>query len=158
MPGPVIQPTFAMPAAAGPILMDVTPLALGIETVSGYCQHLIARNAPVPTEKTRVFVTGKDDQTAVEIRVCQGDSNAFAENEQLGSIVLDALAQKKRGDVRIEVTFLIDASGILDVRAVDVESRREQRTRITLRGGLDPREIDAMRMRQELEMGGTPRR
>jgi molecular chaperone DnaK len=146
------QPVIPMPAARLPLLMDVTPLSLGIETVSGYCQHLVQRNAPVPTEKTRVFATGRDEQTSVEIRICQGDSNRFAENESLGIVSLDALRRAKRGDVRIEVTFLIDASGVLDVRATDLDTQRVQLTRIQLRGGMQAAEVEAARARQEREL------
>jgi molecular chaperone DnaK len=112
----------------------------------------VQRNSPVPTEKTRVFATGRDEQTSVEIRICQGDSNRFAENEALGIVSLDALRQAKRGDVRIEVTFLIDASGVLDVRATDLDTQRVQLTRIQLRGGMQAAEVEAARMRQEREL------
>ncbi len=137
-----------------PLLMDVTPLALGIETVGGFCQHVVGRNAPVPTEKSRVFATGKDDQTTVEIKICQGDSNVYGDNESLGVIILDALRRAKRGDVRIEVTFMLDPSGVLEVRATDLDTKRVQNTRIQLRGGLMASEVDALKRRQEHELGG----
>lgn len=149
------QPAIAMSRDRAPLLMDVTPLALGIETVGGFCQHVVSRNAPVPTEKTRVFATGKDDQTSVEIRICQGDSNLYGENESLGVIILDALRKAKRGDVRIEVTFMLDPSGVLDVRATDLDTKRAQNTRIQLRGGLAAGELDALKKRQERELRGA---
>jgi molecular chaperone DnaK len=134
--------------------MDVTPLSLGLETAGGFCQAIVPRNAPVPAEKSRMFSTGKDDQSAVEIRICQGESIKFAENQLLGTLVLDGLRKAPRGKVRVEVTFLLDASGILDVRATDLDTRRMQSTRIQLQGGIDAAEIEAMRTRQERELAG----
>jgi molecular chaperone DnaK len=148
------QPAIPMSRERAPLLMDVTPLALGIETVGGFCQHVVGRNAPVPTEKSRVFATGKDDQTTVEIKICQGDSNVYGDNESLGVIILDALRRAKRGDVRIEVTFMLDPSGVLEVRATDLDTKRVQNTRIQLRGGLMASEVDALKRRQEHELGG----
>ena len=149
------QPAIPMMQRRAPLLMDVTPLALGIETVGGFCQHVVSRNAPVPTEKTRVFATGVDDQASVEIRICQGDSNLYGENEALGVITLDALRRAKRGDVRIEVTFMLDPSGVLDVRATDLDTKRVQNTRIQLRGGIASRDVELLRQRQERELGGS---
>ena len=149
------QPAIPMMQRRAPLLMDVTPLALGIETVGGFCQHVVSRNAPVPTEKTRVFATGVDDQASVEIRICQGDSNVYGENEALGVITLDGLRRAKRGDVRIEVTFMLDPSGVLDVRATDLDTKRAQNTRIQLRGGIANRDVELLRQRQERELGGS---
>jgi len=142
------QPVVAMPDRPAPLLMDVTPLSLGLETVGGFVQQLVARNAPIPTEKTRVFSTGKDEQTEVEVRICQGDSNVFAQNQALGAVSLSQLRKARRGDVRIEVTFMIDASGILDVKATDLDTKRVQAIRIALKGGASDAEVDAMRARQ----------
>ncbi|WP_053233465.1 Hsp70 family protein [Sandaracinus amylolyticus] len=139
-------------AAPAPLLMDVTPLSLGLETAGGFCAPIVPRNAPVPAEKSRVFSTARDDQEAVELRICQGESTRFADNELLGTLVFDGIRKARRGAVRIDVSFLLDASGILDVRATDLDTGRAQHTRIHLQGGLDPAEIDAMRRRQEREL------
>jgi molecular chaperone DnaK len=143
---------LALPSAPTPLLMDVTPLSLSVETAGGFCQTIVPRNAPVPTEKSRIFGTGRDDQTAVEVRICQGESTKFGENQALGTLVLDGLRKARRGAVRVEVTFLLDASGILDVRATDLDTQRVHATRIHLQGGIDSAEIDEMRQRQEREL------
>src|SRR5262249_5391634 len=75
--------------APAPLLMDVTPHSLGLETAGGYCQSIVPRNAPVPAEKSRVFSTGRDDQEAVEVRICQGESLKFQDNQLLGTLILD---------------------------------------------------------------------
>lgn len=142
------QPTISMADRPAPLLMDVTPLSLGLETVGGFVQQLVARNAPIPTEKTRVFSTGKDDQSEVEVRICQGDSNVFKDNQELGRITLSGLRKVLRGVIRIEVTFMIDASGILDVKATDLDTKRVQTIRVALKGGVGDAEVDAMRQRQ----------
>jgi molecular chaperone DnaK len=142
------MPVVSMPQRAAPLLMDVTPLSLGLETVGGFVQQLVSRNAPIPTEKTRVFSTGKDEQTEVEVRICQGDSNVFKDNQALGAVSLTQLRKARRGEVRIEVTFMIDASGILDVKATDLDTQRVQAIRIALKGGATDAEVEAMRERQ----------
>ncbi|MBN8613915.1 MAG: Hsp70 family protein, partial [Deltaproteobacteria bacterium] len=149
------QPVVAMPDRPAPLLMDVTPLSLGVETAGGFCQQIVHRNAPIPTESSRIFATAKDGQTEVELKICQGESNRFGENQSLGALMIGPLRQAKRGDVRIEITFMIDQNGILDVKATDMDARRAQAIRIALRGGVDGAEIDAMRQRQEgLFQGG----
>lgn len=148
------QASVAMSGRPAPLLMDVTPLSLGIETAGGFCQPIVQRNAPIPTEKSRVFATARDGQTEVELRVCQGEANRFDENQALGSLMIGPLRQAKRGEVRIEITFMIDQNGILDVKAVDMDARREQAIRISLKGGVDMAEVNAMRARQESMFGG----
>jgi molecular chaperone DnaK len=148
------QPVVSMPQRAAPLLMDVTPLSLGIETAGGYCQQIVHRNAPIPTESSRVFATARDGQTEVELKICQGESNRFGENQALGVLMIGPLRQAKRGDVRIEITFMIDQNGILDVKATDMDAQRAQAIRIALRGGVDVAEVDAMRQRQESLFGG----
>jgi molecular chaperone DnaK len=140
-----------MPPKPPPLLLDVTPHSLGIETAGGYCKKIILKNAPVPTEQMRSFTSAKDDQTEVAVRVCQGEEEAFDKNEVLGEVVLDQLAPGPRGSVSIAVTFMLDGDGTLGVEARDEKSGRVQRTRITLRGGISAEEIDAMRERQEAE-------
>ena len=150
-PAPVVE----MPARPAPILMDVTPHSLGVETVGQYCQHLLRRNVPIPAEHSRVFSTAGDNQTSVVVRICQGESRIMGENQLLGEVELDGLRPATRGKVRVEVTFALDASGILEVRARDVDTKMEQRTRIHLLGGADEAEIEAMRLRQQARLGGA---
>ena len=145
------QPVMAMPQAPPPILMDVTPHSLGIETAGGYVRRLIAKNAPVPTEQSRSFTTARDDQREVAVRICQGEAEAFDANEVLGEVVLDDLPARTRGATSIDVTFMLDADGTLAVEARDRESGRTQKTRITLRGGHSDEDIRAMRERLESE-------
>ncbi len=145
------MPEVPISNAPPPLLMDVLPLSLGLETAGGYCQHIIPRAAPIPAEKTREFSTARDDQVAVEVRIAQGESGRFDENQLLGTLTLDGLRQAARGAVRIDVTFLINASGVLDVRATDLDTKREQRTRIDLHAGISADEVEQMRQRQEAE-------
>ncbi len=150
---PPPQPVVRMPERPPPLLMDVTPHSLGIETVGGYCERVIRRNAPIPIEQTRVFSTAQDDQDTVRVTVCQGDSRMFADNQPLGEIELTELRRARRGEVRIEVTFMLDANGILDVKAVDLATGRVQTIRVNLLGGFDEDEMAAMRARQEASLG-----
>ena len=136
-----------------PILMDVTPQALGIELTGGYSQTLIRRHAPIPAEAARVFSTAQDDQEDVQIRVCQGDHERFADNQPLGEVELSGLPSGPRGTVRLNVTFQLDASGTLDVKAVDVTTGREQSIRINLLGGADEEELASMTARHEEILG-----
>jgi molecular chaperone DnaK len=142
-------PVLEIPERAPPLLMDVTPHALGIETVSGICQHLIRRNVPIPCEQSRTFTTGRDGQTEVVIHVFQGESRSASENEALGAVELSGLRSAPRGEVKIEVTFVIDPSGTLDVRAIDQATGVAQETRINLLGGADEGEHAAMRERHD---------
>jgi len=145
------QEVVAMPASKAPILMDVTPHSLGIETVGGYCRRLIGKNAPIPTEQTKVFTTARDEQVEVVVRICQGESNAFEENQVLGEVVLDSLAAMSRGQLQIEVAFILDTDGTLAVQAKDAASGRSTHTRINLRGGLSHADVEAMRARLAAE-------
>jgi molecular chaperone DnaK len=147
------MPQAAAPAVRAPLLLDVTPLTLGLETVGGYCEGVIERNAAIPVEQTRVFSTGQDDQQSVSVRIVQGESRRLDENQPLGQLELTGLRQAARGDVRIEVTFLMDADGTLGVRAVDVETGRQQSVRINLVGGVADEEILRMQERQARVMG-----
>ena len=144
-----------MPAAPArpPLLLDVTPHTLGIETVGGYCEGVIERNAAIPVEQTRIFSTGQDDQDSVSVRIFQGESRRLDENQPLGQVELTGLRQAARGEVQIEVTFLMDADGTLGVRARDQETGREQTVRISLVGGIGDDEIQRMRERQARMVG-----
>ncbi|MCD6497918.1 MAG: Hsp70 family protein [Deltaproteobacteria bacterium] len=114
-----------LPASQGHVpslLLDVTPRTLAVATVGGFCQILIPRNAQIPTEHTRTFTTGADYQTAVTIRVCQGEHRRFEKNVMLGELRLEGLRPAPRGEVRIAVTFEIDSDGLLKVSARDQDS------------------------------------
>ncbi|NJN63768.1 MAG: molecular chaperone DnaK [Acidobacteria bacterium] len=126
------------------LLLDVTPLTLGIETLGGVCTALIPRNTTIPARKSEVFSTASDSQTQVEIHVLQGERPMASDNKTLGKFILDGLPPAPRGIPQIEVTFDIDANGILHVSAKDKASGREQRITIAASSGLNDREIDNM--------------
>ena len=140
---------FLSPGAAprSPVVLDVTPRGLGIATVAGYCEELIRRNARVPTEIRKHFTTSRDDQDAVRIVVCQGESRRLDNNVVLGELTLQGLAAKPRGETSIEVTFQLDASGILNVRARDANTGKEQRATLDLVGAMPQADVDASRER-----------
>jgi molecular chaperone DnaK len=131
------------------LLLDVTPLTLGIETLGGVATPLIARNTTIPTRKSQVFSTASDGQTSVEIKVVQGERPMAADNKLLGNFTLDGIPPAPRGVPQIEVTFDIDADGILHVNAQDKATGREQKITITASSGLSDAEIE--RMVQEAE-------
>lgn len=136
-------------AASAPLLIDVTPLSLGVETVGGYADVLIPANTPVPCEKTRTFLTASDGQTSVSIRVAQGSSSRFADNTRLGDLELSLLRSALRGEVKIAVTFELDADGILNVRARDHDTGREATATMRLLGAnTEPEDVVEMAARQ----------
>ncbi|HHX43318.1 MAG TPA: molecular chaperone DnaK [Chloroflexi bacterium] len=126
------------------LLLDVTPLTLGIETLGGVATPLIERNTTIPTRKSQIFSTAADSQTQVQINVVQGERPMAADNKQLGTFVLDGIPPAPRGVPQIEVTFDIDADGILHVSAKDKATGREQKITITASSGLSAEEIDRM--------------
>jgi molecular chaperone DnaK len=126
------------------LLLDVTPLSLGIETLGGVFTRLIERNTTIPTRKSQVFSTAEDSQTAVTIRVFQGEREMAADNKLLGQFDLVGLPPAPRGFPQIEVTFDIDANGIVNVTAKDKATNKEQAIRIQASGGLSDSEIDKM--------------
>jgi molecular chaperone DnaK len=126
------------------LLLDVTPLSLGIETLGGVMTKLIDRNTTIPTRKSETFSTAEDDQTAVTIRVFQGEREMAADNKLLGQFDLVGIPPAPRGVPQIEVTFDIDANGIVNVSAKDKSSGKQQTIRIQASGGLNEAEVQRM--------------
>jgi len=126
------------------LLLDVTPLSLGIETLGGVMTKLIERNTTVPTKAQQVFSTASDNQAQVEIRVLQGEREMAADNREIGRFILDGIPPSPRGVPQVEVTFDIDANGILSVGAADKATGKDQSIRIEGSGGLKSDEIDRM--------------
>ncbi|MBQ9772090.1 MAG: molecular chaperone DnaK [Lentisphaeria bacterium] len=126
------------------VLLDVTPLSLGIETLGGVTTRLIERNTTIPTKKSEVFSTAADNQPSVDIHVLQGERNMAADNKSIGRFRLDGIAPAPRGVPQIEVTFDIDANGIISVSAKDLGTGKEQKITITANSGLSEEEIKKM--------------
>src|SRR5690606_30970929 len=126
------------------LLLDVTPLSLGIETLGGVATKLIERNTTIPVSKSQIFSTAADNQNQVEIHVVQGERPAAKDNKSLGKFILDGIPPAPRGIPQIEVTFDIDADGILNVSAKDKATGRQQGITITASSGLQQAEIEQM--------------
>ncbi len=126
------------------VLLDVTPLTLGIETMGGVMTPLITRNTTIPTTKSQVFSTAADNQPAVDVVVYQGERPMAHDNKMLGHFKLDGIRPARRGEPRIEVTFSIDVNGIVNVKAKDLDTQKEQQITITGSNGLSKEEIDRM--------------
>src|SRR6202030_490826 len=126
------------------LLLDVTPLSLGIETLGGVMTKIIERNTTIPARRTETFSTAEDNQTAVDVVVLQGERELAADNRQLARFRLEGIQPAPRGVPQIEVTFDIDANGILNVSARDKQTGKEQRVTISESTNLDPAEIERM--------------
>ncbi len=135
------------------LLLDVTPLSLGLETLGNVATKLIDRNTTIPTSKTQVFSTAADGQTSVEIHVLQGEREFARDNKTLGRFILDGIPPAPRGMPQIEVTFDIDANGILNVKAKDKATSKEQHITITASSGLSKDEVE--KMKKEAEVHAT---
>ena len=131
------------------LLLDVTPLTLSIETEGSRATSMIDRNTTVPVKKSQVFSTASDNQPAVDIRICQGERPMFSDNKLLGNFKLDGIAPARRGEPQIEVTFDIDANGILHVSAKDKQSGKEQKISIQGSSGLSKEEIEKAKAEAE---------
>jgi molecular chaperone DnaK len=123
------------------VLLDVTPRALGIAVAGGFAERILDRNVPVPVEQTRIFTTSADNQSAVRIQVCQGESRRFDENVPLGELELSNLPPARKGEVAIEVTFRVDTNGILRVRARDAATGAAREAAVNVRGGMSDVEV-----------------
>ena len=126
------------------LLLDVTPLSLGIETLGGVMSRLIDRNTTIPTSKSQVFSTASDNQPQVEIHILQGEREMAADNKTLGKFILDGIPAAPRGVPQVEVTFDIDANGILDVKAKDRATSKEKQVRVTASSMLSKDDVDKM--------------
>ncbi len=126
------------------LLLDVTPLSLGIATFGGFFTRIIEKNTTIPTHASHVFTTAADNQTSVKIIVLQGEADRAAENELLGEFMLSGIRQAKRGEPEVEVTFDIDADGIVSVSAKDMDTGQEQSIQVTASSGLSEQEIQWM--------------
>jgi molecular chaperone DnaK len=142
--GAAIQASMLGEDQPGPLLVDVTPLSLGIATVGGHFARIIERNTTVPTARQEIFTTTRDNQRAVKIRVLQGESDKASENDLLGEFVLTGVRTAPKGEPEIEVTFDIDANGIVSVSARDLATNQEQSIQVNPRGTLTTEELEKL--------------
>jgi molecular chaperone DnaK len=142
--GAAIQGGVLMGDVKDVLLLDVTPLSLGIETLGGVFTRLIDRNTTIPSKKSQIFSTAEDNQSAVTIRVSQGEREMASDNKSLGEFNLEGIASAPRGVPQIEVTFDIDANGIVNVSAQDKATGKAHNITIQASGGLDDNEIERM--------------
>src|ERR1700747_868183 len=131
------------------LLLDVTPLSLGVETLGGVMTKMVDRNTTIPTSRSQVYSTASDNQTSVEVHVLQGERDMARDNRTLGRFHLDGIPPAPRGVPQIEVTFDLDANGILNVKAHDKGTGKEQKITITSSSGLSKEEIEKMKTEAE---------
>jgi molecular chaperone DnaK len=132
-----------------PVLLDVTSQTLGVATVGGFIEPLIARNTPIPTMASKVFHTAKDNQTQVKIRVHQGDQREARKNYMLGDFVLEGLPEGPRGHARVRVTFNIDSNGMVNVTATSSGTGATKEIRVEATSSLTPDQVEELRFSQE---------
>jgi molecular chaperone DnaK len=148
--GAAIQGETLVTKAENLLLLDVTPLSLGIATFGGHFAKLIERNTTVPVCKSHIFTTTRDNQSAVKIRVLQGESDVAQENDLLGEFVLSGIRAARKGEPEIEVSFDIDANGIVSASARDQATGKEQSITVNATGTLSEEEIQKIIEEQEL--------
>ena len=151
--GAAVQAGVLQGDVKGIQLLDVIPLSLGIETMGGVLTHLVEKNTTIPAQRSQVFSTAADNQTSVEIHIAQGDRPMAADNKSLGRFILDGIPPSPRGVPQVEVTFDVDANGILNVKAKDKTSGKEQSIRIEASSGLSKEEIAKMQADAEANAG-----
>ena len=132
------------------LLLDVTPLSLGIETMGGVCTKIINKNTTIPTSRSQIFSTASDNQTSVDIHILQGEREMANDNKTLGRFILDGIPPASRGTPQVEVTFDIDVNGILNVKAKDKTTNKEQSVRIEASSGLSKDDIEKMKKDAEI--------
>jgi len=148
--GAAIQGGILAGDVKGVLLLDVTPLSLSIETMGGVATRLIDKNTTIPTQKSQIFSTAADNQTSVEIHVTQGERSMASDNKSLGRFILDGIAPAQRGMPQIEVTFDLDANGILSVTAKDKATGKANSIKITASSGLSKEEVEKMKKDAEM--------
>jgi molecular chaperone DnaK len=151
--GAAIQGGILAGDVKGVLLLDVTPLSLSIETMGGVATKLIDKNTTIPTQKSQIFSTAADNQTSVEIHITQGERSMSADNKSLGRFILDGIAPAPRGMPQVEVTFDLDANGILSVTAKDKTTGKTNSIKITASSGLSKEEVE--KMKKDAEMNAT---